>query len=385
MTASERVRGTKVLLAGAVLLLALGGSRVPLRTAPEVVERFDTRPCATWRPGPAIYNYYLNAVDAISDRDVWAAGGEQAGPHNEARPFAENWNGHRWKVADLPFTDAISGGGPGISAIAAPGADDVWMVGNYATGSFAYHWNGHRWTIATVGPAGASRHPVISAVSALAPNDVWAAGGLYSPTSATRSRVSQVVYRWNGKKWLGVEPESSVGLLTAVAAVQPSLVWVGGEARIDHSAVELWDGGTWRATPPPSKRMSSLVVGLVARPGTKPWVLLSGGALVRWAGTGWRPVASAPGNGFVPTSISLASSREVIEVGYVNAAHSDTSAAAVEVWRNSRWSRASVDPPKKGRSTYLSGVSTAGGQAYAVGGDDSGSSSWAFVESSMDC
>jgi hypothetical protein len=98
----------------------------------------------------------LFGVAAISDRDVWAVGGEQD-LNGLWHTLTEHWNGSSWSV--VPAVDAGQNGNQ-FYAVKAIASDNVYAVGQQAGTGFPNkalleHWNGTAWSVVH-GPADVS-------------------------------------------------------------------------------------------------------------------------------------------------------------------------------------------------------------------------------------
>jgi hypothetical protein len=236
----------------------------------------------------------LNAIAAASARDIWAVG--WVASHDDrrgttARPLVVRWNGARWKVVSTPVRDEAE-----YTDVAAPSADDVWIVGRSSAGGttrpVVVHWDGRRWTPAdlrAIVPASSD----LGAVDARRRNDVWAVGARNVDGSA--HGWNDLVLHWDGRRWrrprspihrfesgyyataVDVAPRGDVwvaeetgsapwfvrwplrrratprlyqprlGAVTAsdIAAVSRSTLWIVGDAG-DRAVVARWNGRTWR-------------------------------------------------------------------------------------------------------------------------------------------
>jgi hypothetical protein len=139
-----------------------------------------------------------------------------------------------------------------LTAIDALAPDDVWAVGYY-TGTGRYltltlHWDGQEWSIIPSPNPGENSH-FLSAVEMIAPNDVWAVGSFDNhPIHNTRHLLTM---HWDGSEW-SVVPNPDPGgnynnFLTGVAAVSSDDVWaVGFWRRYSPQGLILhWDGLEW--------------------------------------------------------------------------------------------------------------------------------------------
>jgi hypothetical protein len=117
----------------------------------------------------------LRGIAAISPRDVWAVGIHLAG--NSERALVEHWDGMRWRVAGVPQPATFH---VDLNAVTAVSATDVWAVGGTVSRrahlrTVIEHWNGRAWAVVAA-PQRPHGRDSLSAVSASAATDVWAAG-----------------------------------------------------------------------------------------------------------------------------------------------------------------------------------------------------------------
>ncbi|MEO3853566.1 hypothetical protein [Acrocarpospora sp. B8E8] len=191
-----------------------------------LVQWFDG---GSWKAIPNSPPYELNAVTAISNRNVWVFGNDKAA----------RWNGRAWTSTSL-------GGGFSASDADGTNAKDIWAVAGSAAS--ARHWNGSSWkSIQLPGRA--------SAVDAYKAGDVWAAG-----TKGNRPAVM----RWNGKSWalvptpaLKFPAPDAVAAINDIAVLGPRNVWaVGGvtwegandegdDVNFSRTLVMHWNGSSW--------------------------------------------------------------------------------------------------------------------------------------------
>lgn len=180
--------------------------------------------------GPASNPYgQLLGVSALSGTDIWAVG---TGLHAEA--LIEHWNGYEWSVASLPEGGEQQVWLRGVSAIS---PNDVWAVGN-GEGAAILHWDGVDWNFV---PSPYLMDIYLSGVDAVDYNDIWAVGSYYE----TPYLRTVLLEHWDGVQWSIVPvPQSghSYSSLSAVAALASNDVWAAGLYRepagpADHTLV----------------------------------------------------------------------------------------------------------------------------------------------------
>jgi plastocyanin len=256
------------------------------------VEHFDG---TSWTQVSAPYSN-LFAIDSTSPSDVWAVGGS----HDASlAPFAAHWDGKSWsgyRVGSLAQLGAVEAS---LTAVSTLSPSDVWAVGRFAVAeaahpdrTFAAHWDGSAWTLVpTANPDPVSDQ--LTAVSALAPNDVWAVGltgsrGLTSPNGGAHLLVEH----WDGVSWSVVRaPDPGPGsALYGIAAFSANDVWAVGSGSTASTLIEHWDGTSWSVVQPSLSPV--ILFGVAALPdGT---LFAAGGALYQLCEISVRDDATFP-------------------------------------------------------------------------------------------
>ena len=299
-------------------------------------------------PSPFISNSSLNGVAAIADNDIWAVGVVSG---RSDVTLAEHFNGTSWSVIPTP---AVQGGE--FFAVDGVTSNDVWVVGSQAAGNsftaLIEHWNGTSWSV-IAGPR-VGRGAFLSAIVAISPNDVWAAGsnsssgvlvehwdgvswsvissaafGGLGPVLGISADSSNDVWdvgdgmalRWNGLTWSQVPPPSFFRG-NAVTVLSPTNVWVAGSRHGEHpDALEEilhWDGVSWSVSPtvnPFPNHLSSRFTGIAAVSANNIWAVGSGFA-EQWNGSNWSLVNTPSGVSFI--GATALSNGLVVAVGVSN-------------------------------------------------------------------
>jgi hypothetical protein len=242
-----------------------------------LIEQWNGQGWSVVSTGSSTPGSELNAVAALSPSDVWAVGQSQAGGSNPttstsaaSRPsgpvpsppssfgaLIEHWDGGHWSTLTSPNPDHSS---QILSGIAGSGPSDVWAVGssNHSSGQaiLIEHWNGSGWSIMPTNGTGS-----LSAVAALSPSDAWAVG--------TSVSGGALIEHWDGRAWTQAEPAQvgavSGSRLYGVTAIASNDVWAAGAAG-NGTLVEHWDGMTWSVVRSPSPDQPSLLSGITTDP-----------------------------------------------------------------------------------------------------------------------
>jgi hypothetical protein len=265
---------------------------------------------SAWKlvPSPNVTEGYneLNDVDGAGPHDMWAVGFDNISYYGSERTLALHWNGRRWSVVDTPNLGTTANMLQGVTAIS---RQEAWAVGfgndggGFQGDAIAEHWNGTKWQLVDVAPPGA-KGSSLSAVDALAPDDVWAVGAHVDKT---------LVEHYDGAAWTVVPSPNGDGAessLSAVVAIGPDDVWAAGESggdagpgATDEATLVLhWDGTDWSVVPSPNGPQPSNVIGsLTAFGSDSVWAagssyddlnVTSQSLVERWDGSRWRMVDS---------------------------------------------------------------------------------------------
>jgi hypothetical protein len=229
-----------------------------------LVERWNGRAWQTVRvPEPPNRQSWFNGVVALSPSNVWAVG-ESTDPqfdNQDQQTFVEHWDGTAWSIVPSPNPGVGFGAANVLSGVSGVSADDLWAAGwvlDPAKGDIEMlmeHWDGAAWTVApSPSPLGATQFAF--AVTALSSDDAWAVG--------TDASVANVSAHWDGQRWSlvptpslhdGISPLNS---LTGVTAAASDDVWASGfEGNVDNRNFMQpymlhWDGSSWTLEPTPN-------------------------------------------------------------------------------------------------------------------------------------
>jgi hypothetical protein len=197
----------------------------------------------------------LAAVSAVSATDVWAVGFEATSAVNQA--LALHWNGSTWAQVPLP------GGTKSLNAVTALAGNNVWAAGtDRAGGALVLHYDGSSWSRSPVPPldttGGGTQSAGLAGLSATSASDVWAVG----EQNTTGNGGIPLTLHWDGSAWSQVPTPSAarpdgkpIAALNSVSASSPADAWaVGTSLGSSPSAATVimhWDGRAWTQVPSP--------------------------------------------------------------------------------------------------------------------------------------
>jgi hypothetical protein len=270
-----------------------------------------------------------------------------------------------------------------LTAVSAVSANDVWAVGRYITSSgttqsLVMHWDGTEWSVVSSPNPGTS-YNTLDGVWAVSANDIWAVGYYFSGSDTPRT----LVMHWDGGTWT-VVPSPNIGassnFLSAVSAVSADDVWASGyylNGFVIETLMVHWDGTEWSVVPSPNVGTDSNTLrDVTAISSNDVWAVgdyydnnLIGRTLVmHWDGTDWTviPSPNVGSNHNVLHGVEAVSTNDVWAVGWYGV---DVvgSQTLVMHWDGETWSV--VPSPNQGtRENQLRAVSfLSADDVWAVG------------------
>ena len=239
---------------------AVGLINIGLGNGNQVIEHFDG---TKWSisPGPTFQptdQPSLESITAFSASDIWAAGFILTNNGQSLFPLFEHFDGTSWTAFETLSQNATMFG------ISAHATNDAWAVGTVAFSQTAIeHFDGSSWSSVPSPNAGLGFN-VLTGVTALAPNDVWAAGYFTRDVNSTRP-AKTLIEHWDGSSWK-IVPSPNVGphsqyqsnQLYGITAVSANDVWAFGSffasdgSGQQSTLVLRWDGTKWSIVPSPN-------------------------------------------------------------------------------------------------------------------------------------
>ncbi|MFJ8018343.1 hypothetical protein [Streptomyces sp. NPDC096339] len=246
-----------------------------------------------WKPVPvplpeSALSGGLLGVAAVDDDDAWAVGWTQPnGPLLTFQGLIEHWDGTAWRQVAPPALDTDDWS---LRAITANAPDDIWAAGTIGTPEGArpllLHYDGTSWT----------RHPApelgslsgeFTAMASNGPNDVWAVGRVERGTNRTDHGL---VAHFDGTRWSVVDAPVGQGRLYGVTATRDTVAVVGAQNATKPIGARLHYG-----------RWQSLRLPEVGTQGTMPVGVVPTGRALTIVG----PAINAPTTGDEDGAITL--------------------------------------------------------------------------------
>jgi hypothetical protein len=136
-------------------------------------------------------------VEASAPNDIWAVGWKNSG--SGLRSLLLHYDGTRW--TEEPVVPKVGTGDNVLTGISAIGNDDVWATGYYVDDTkyktLTLHYNGTSWSHVP-SPNGADGTSFLMGVDATSPTDAWAVGFEYR--AALHHYVASTQH-WDGSGW----------------------------------------------------------------------------------------------------------------------------------------------------------------------------------------
>jgi hypothetical protein len=267
-----------------------------------------------------------------------------------------------------------------LSALAPVAPNDVWAVGAWyrpssTPGTLTEHWDGSNWSVVS-SPNATGGYNELYGAAAVSSTDVWAVG--YHNISAYGSEKTMALH-WDGARWSIVQTRNmgpDANEFRAVAPVAANDVWAVGfgastSGEVGRPLIEHWDGGRWSLVRAPNVGSGfGILNGVVALALDDVWAVGSHGdstLIEHWNGRTWTVVPSPDGTRAESElyAVSASAPDDVWAVGdsYDNQG-SDT---LVEHWDGIEWSVVpSLDGPKPNTSLF-GALAFGSGDVWAVG------------------
>jgi hypothetical protein len=311
-------------------------------------------------PKVQLSNADLNSVSFATSNDGWAVG--YADPQDGEQTVCVHWDGNSW--TRFPCLGSKKGT---LSAVKAIATDDVWAVGQDADGSLTVHWDGKKWSKVPLDPT--NKNPVVLMVlDAVTSKDVWAGG-----ITASGDKAVGVIEHWDGKAWkisyLSRAPTVPMIFIPSMSAAAADNAWaiLLMDRKSDEPGPDLlhWDGTGWKPFYLPGQEIYS-VWGIVAESRDSAWAVGANeddhNMTAHWDGKGWRIVPSVRfADHDQLRTIARVSAKELWAVGTTNLGGGGS--IFFEHWDGSKWEL--IDPKQGGEINSLSVVSST--DIWAVG------------------
>jgi len=171
--------------------------------------------------------------------------------------LAWRWDGRAWQaetIAPPTFAGFSAVAHSALTSVAVLARDNAWAVGAAPGGALVVHWSDGAWHLV---PLATPADTTLFGIAAAGPNDLWTVGASGNGTAPV-----PFVAQWTGAAWtpehLDLPDGAPFGLLYSVTAVAPDDVWAAGSyqgADGDRLLLAHWDGRRWTTqagpAPPP--------------------------------------------------------------------------------------------------------------------------------------
>jgi hypothetical protein len=212
-------------------------------------------------PSPSAAGNIVNGISGVASDDVWAVGFKNSSNLNEAQSLAMHWDGTAWKIVPSPNPGHCANGNFStlLTSVSAIASNDVWAVGfsfgcNAEPAPLAMHWDGSNWRVVPTAKLPFLNNE-LNSVTAIASDDVYAVGFQTASNGATLTLVEH----WDGHAWTLVSTpngNTTGNVLSSVSATSANDVWaVGNQVAPNLPVLTLvlhFDGTKWSVVPSPN-------------------------------------------------------------------------------------------------------------------------------------
>lgn len=327
---------------------------------------------AAWTESPEIFdNSLVYGVDAVSSDDVWGAGIYWNG--TTAMGLIFHWDGTEW-TQQLSIPDSRIQ----LNGVKALAVDDVWVVGKNLRSTIIEHWDGTQWTrVDSPGPMFAPGE--LWDIAAVSPQEMWAVGNALD--SVTRSMIGEYS-RWcpppvvcePGLHLIGSpNPAPNFNVMEGVDALAPDDIWAAGgflySEAVTTTAAEHWNGSYWEVVPMPDVPNSTYFNDVNMISHNDVWAIglrlanPNHSATAHWDGVHWTMVPSPnPGTIGMGTRLDAVSGVSSNDVWAVGSYYDGAYKGLILHWNGTAW--AQVAHPA---GALYGVVALAGNNVWAVG------------------
>lgn len=282
----------------------------------------------------------LLGVQALSKSSAWSVGyycTSGCGRNETDHSLILHWNGRSWSRVASPQPGTFSR----LSAVAAVSPRNIWAAGTFHNTNFSTcgplfeHYDGKSWSDVS-GPL-TTTCDTISALSARSAKDMWAVGSDFTDHAHT------LIMHGDGASWTQVaspNPGSTTDVLTSVSAVAANSAWAAGYfctracssvSPVLSPLILHWDGKTWTRMPVPGPRTGRVLNDITAVSGREAWAVgyttrSFRSVILHWNGKRWAAVSS-PDEGAL-TRAAFSAPRDGWALGGTLALH----------WNGTSWS-----------------------------------------------
>jgi hypothetical protein len=330
------------------------GPGSPSPTPPTCAPSWETVPTQD----PSEGSNALHDVVALSATEGWAVGATGLDPVSPTTALVQRWDGVAWTAVEAPSPGSEHNE---LLAVDDAGPNEVWAVGRTASGfgdrPLALRFEGTEWTQVDL-PSEVTG--VLTGVAAISPSDVWVVGFAGDPAALLERAL---LLHWDGVLWENVEPGRAVGggrsLLRDVEALAATDVWATGY-RQNRPLFIRFDGEAWNRSETEVRGVSNAIEPVSP---TEAWAV---GSPIQWFdGLEWVHAAELPRAGELH-GVGAVAPDDVWAVGLRLAADEVSTRSLVLRWDGGRWRV--VDGPGVPGSDALMGIDALqDGTVLAVG------------------
>lgn len=315
--------------------------------------------------------------------------GPATGAEPNFAPVPANWTGRLPATGCAPtyISFQTAARETVLTAVSAVSADDMWAVGYARTDNrsrtLILHWDGAAWR-QVPSPNHGTEVNVLYGVTALAADNVWAVG------TAGETALATLILHWDGRQWTIVSSPNigtTNNILRGVAGTGAADLWAVGSVNTGEAAFDAlilhWDGTAWHLISAPDAGLGrqgefDILHAVAAVAPDDAWAVgrtTAGMWILHWDGHDWRESAPPPLK-LMNTlyAVSAANSHDVWAAGEVESISGGQAGATLH-WDGHAWRRVPVPYPDQ-IAYGLRGISVQAGQSAWAVGDVEGDQPW---------
>lgn len=190
-------------------------------------------------PNANDYDNQLYGVLMVAPYDVWAVGDYWRPDAGIGSALIFHWNGAEWSIVPNPVENQSSI----LKSVSVIPSSGAWAVGTVNAQTLTLRLVGGQWVIVP-SPNIENAQNFLESVSASSDDNALAVGSYYDPVY---NQSGYLAMRWDGTQW-SIMGQGFMAWLSGVTAVSPNEGWAAGYGYVANGFAPLimkWNGSSW--------------------------------------------------------------------------------------------------------------------------------------------